>query len=135
MTKKTKLFRIKRTELTGDEHHTVDELYDYRMAYNALAVNAMPHLCAKSWKHSDGEPCFGGGWFVVYMDLPTGQVSNHYKAEHWGLFQCSEADSAPEWDGHDPQAALRRLLACPPMAANIGAHHKRTGHAGRKEVI
>lgn len=99
-------------ELRGnprDEYHTMEELYEYRMLYNALAVNAMPDRAVKSWRHSDGELCFGGGWFVVYLDLPTGQVSNHYKAEHWGLFRVPEAATAPEWDGHTPADAADRL--------------------------
>ena len=92
-----------------DDYHTMDELYEYRMLYNALAANAMPGRAVKSWRHSDGEPCFGGGWFVVYLDLPTGQVSNHYKAEHWGLFHIPEVPQAPDWDGHNPAEAADRL--------------------------
>lgn len=96
-------------EALRDEYHTLDELYEYRMLYNALAANAMPDRAVKSWRHSDGEKCFGGGWFVVYLTLPSGQVSNHYKAEHWDLFQVPEADLAPAWDGHTPAVAERRL--------------------------
>lgn len=92
-----------------DEYHTMAELYDYRMLYNALAANAMPGRAVKSWKHSDGEPCFGGGWFVVYLDLPTGQVSNHYRAEHWDLFKIPAVGVAPKWDGHTPEIAAERL--------------------------
>ena len=92
-----------------DEYHTMSELYEYRMLYNALAANAMPDRAVKSWRHSDGEECFGGGWFVVYLNLPTGQVSNHYRAEHWGLFRVPEVDRAPEWDGHTPHVAAERL--------------------------
>lgn len=93
-----------------DEYHTMDELYHYRMLYNALAANLMPESAVKSWRHSDGELCFGGGWFVVYLELPTGQVSNHYKAEHWDIFQIPEVKTAPEWDGHTPADAASRLL-------------------------
>ena len=92
-----------------DEYHTMEELYEYRMLYNALAANAMPDRAVKSWRHSDGETCFGGGWFVVYLHLPTGQVSNHYKAEHWDLFRVPEVEIAPEWDGHTPAVAADRL--------------------------
>lgn len=92
-----------------DEYHTMDELYEYRMLYNALAANALAHLAVKSWRHSDGELCFGGGWFVVYLNLPTGQVSNHYKAEYWDLFNVPEEDTAPEYDGHTPAEAAERL--------------------------
>lgn len=94
----------------GDDYHSIDELYAYRMAYHAIVANQNPHLCVKSWRHSDGEECFGGGWFVVYMTLPTGQVSNHYQAEYWELFDVEERDVAPEWDGHTPEDALDRLM-------------------------
>ena len=99
-----------KAEALRDEYHTMDELYEYRMLYNALAANAMPELACKSWRHSDGDLCFGGGWFVVYLTLPTGQVSNHYKAEHWDLFQVPAVELAPPYDGHTPQDAAQRLL-------------------------
>lgn len=98
-------------DMRRDEYHTMDELYEYRMLYNALAANTLAHLAVKSWRHSDGELCFGGGWFVVYLNLPTGQVSNHYRAEHWGLFNVPEVDTAPEYDGHTPAEAAERLRA------------------------
>jgi hypothetical protein len=63
----------------------------------------------KAWKHSDGEMCFGGGWFVVTMQLPTGQVSNHYEAQYWDLFAVREVECAPVWDGHTPAIAAERL--------------------------
>lgn len=103
-----------------DEYHTMDELYEYRMLYNALAANAMADRAVKSWRHSDGEKCFGGGWFVVYLNLPTGQVSNHYKAEHWGLFRVPEAELAPDWDGHTPAEAAKRLLRALNGVADTG---------------
>lgn len=99
---------------TSDGHHTFDELYDYRMLYNAHAAHgwlAAGIPVVKSWKHSDGDLCFGGGWFIVTATLPTGQVSNHYKAEHWGLFAVPEVDLPPEYDGHTPDDAAERLRA------------------------
>lgn len=97
-----------------DEHHTLAEIYDYRMLYNALAANAWAaegsYPVVKSWRHSDGELCFGGGWFIVVVTLPTGQVSNHYRAEHWSLFTVPEA-APPEYDGHTPRVAAERMRA------------------------
>ncbi|WP_029292241.1 hypothetical protein [Cellulomonas sp. HZM] len=96
----------------GDEHHTMDELYEYRMLYNAHAAHgwlAAGVPVVKSWQHSDGEPCFGGGWFIVVATLPTGQVSNHYAAEFWDLFTVPAVDLPPEYDGHTPQVAAGRL--------------------------
>jgi hypothetical protein len=72
----------------------------------------------KSWHHSDGEPCFGGGWFIVVAQLPSGQVSNHYKADDWTLFDVPERETGAPYDGHTPAIALERLLAAltPPPA-------------------
>jgi hypothetical protein len=96
-----------------DEHHTMTELYDYRMLYNAIAASgwaAAGGPAVKSWRHSDGELCFGGGWFVVVIELPTGQVTNHYAAEHWDLFKVPEG-APPEYDGHTPEEAADRMRA------------------------
>ena len=64
----------------------------------------------KSWRHNDGELCFGGGWFIVSAMLPTGLISNHYKEKDWDLFQVPEVEKALyEFDGHTPQDVLIRL--------------------------
>ena len=64
----------------------------------------------KSWRHSDGELCFGGGWFIVSAMLPTGLISNHYKAEDWDLFKIPEVEKALyEFDGHTSEDVLNRL--------------------------
>lgn len=98
----------------SDGYHTMSELYDYRRAYNALLFNEWArnetYPVCKSWKHADGEPCFGGGYFVVYAETPFGQVTNHYRSQHWELFSVPEVAMAPEYDGHTPQVALQRML-------------------------
>src|SRR5690606_12891515 len=73
---------------TSDGYHTFAELYHYRMLYNAALFNewaaAGLYDVHKSVRHSDGSTCFGGRWFVVYAQLPTGQISNHYEiATDW----------------------------------------------------
>jgi hypothetical protein len=104
----------------SDGYHTHRELYEYRMLYNAHAARgwlASGYPVVKSWRHSDGERCFGGGWFIVVASLPTGQVSNHYSEEHWSLFDVPEVARPPEYDGHTPADAAERLrcaLASPP---------------------
>jgi hypothetical protein len=99
---------------TSDGYHTFTELYAYRKAYNAILFNEWARLglndVHKSWRHSDGEPCFGGGWFIVVAQTPAGQISNHYEAPDWELFQVAERDRG-EWDGHTPSIALGRLLS------------------------
>ena len=101
-------------ETAADEHHSVRELYDYRMAYNSLLFNQWArdgkYEVHKSWRHGDGEKCFGGGWFIVSATTPYGQVTNHYSSEHWSRFHVPIRERAAEWDGHTPQQALDRLI-------------------------
>lgn len=94
----------------SDGYHTFNELYYYRMLYNAAFFNLLPkEWVHKSKRHHTGEECFGGGWFIVMANLPTGQVSNHYELKDWDLFQVPEKEFADEWDGHTPQEAAERL--------------------------
>ena len=94
----------------SDGYHTFNELYYYRMLYNAAFFNSLPkEWVHKSKRHHTGEECFGGGWFIVMAELPTGQISNHYELKDWDLFQIPEKEFADEWDGHAPQEAAERL--------------------------
>ena len=94
----------------SDGYHTFNELYYYRMLYNAAFFNLLPkEWVHKSKRHHDGEECFGGGWFIVMANLPTGQISNHYELKYWDLFKVPEKEIADEWDGHTPQEAAERL--------------------------
>lgn len=93
----------------SDGYHTFDELYDFRREYNAALVNTHVYPSHKSLRHSDGELCFGGGWFIVIIDLPTGQISNHYETKYWDEFDCEERERADKWDGHSEKDVLNRL--------------------------
>lgn len=93
----------------SDGYHTFDELYDFRREYNAALVNTHVYPCHKSLRHSDGELCFGGGWFIVMINLPTGQISNHYEVKYWNEFNCEERECAEPWDGHTEKDVLARL--------------------------
>lgn len=97
----------------SDGYHTFNELYRYRMLYNAAFFNELAKkgdikIC-KSHKHYDGEECFGGLWFIVMAELPTGQISNHYENRYWGLFNIPELETAWKWDGHTPNEAADRI--------------------------
>lgn len=110
--------------IEADEHHTMDELYEYRMLYNAHTAKRYQEMyegveggdrAMKSWLHHDGQPPFDkplGTWFIVCLRTAYGQVTNHYKGEHWDLFDIPEAERAPEWDGHSPAVAAERLRRC-----------------------
>lgn len=101
------------TENTSDGYHTFKELYEFRKLYNAGLFNEWSKQglfnVHKSWKHSDGKDCFGGGWFVVQATLPTGQITNHYEAKDWALFKCEQRSTADEWDGHTAEDVAKRL--------------------------
>lgn len=93
----------------SDGYHTFNELYDFRRAYNAALVNTGVWKAHKSHRHHDGELCFGGGWFIVMMETPFGQISNHYENKYWNEFHCNEKEFADEWDGHTEKDVLERL--------------------------
>jgi hypothetical protein len=104
------------TEETSDGYHTFKELYEFRKVYNAALFNEWANYdipkydVHKSWKHYDGELCFGGGWFIVVAILPTGQISNHYKAEDWDLFKIPIEDTVKyAFDGHDSNIVIDRI--------------------------
>ena len=108
-------------ELLNDKFHSFSELYQFRKIYNAALFNEwgerheyveqVKYDVHKSWRHNDGELCFGGGWFIVVAVLPTGQISNHYEAKDWDLFRIPETPTAKyEWDGHTSEDVLKRLM-------------------------
>jgi hypothetical protein len=106
--------QMKITEYTSDGYHTFKELYEFRKVYNAALFNEWAikeeYFVHKSWKHNDGELCFGGGWFIIVALLPSGQISNHYEAKDWDLFKILERPEAMfEFDGHTAQDVLNRI--------------------------
>ena len=100
-------------ENTSDGYHTFKELYEFRKLYNAVLFNEWvsqgKYDVHKSKKHSDGELCFGGGWFIVVAQLPAGQISNHYELKDWDLFKCEERELPATWDEHTEKDVLKRL--------------------------
>lgn len=116
----------------SDGYHTFDELYYYRMLYNANMVNLLvlcktgfPQLFTdfdviKSKKHYDNKPCYGGGWFIVVIKTPWGQISNHYKLEHWNNFKCREAKKAWKWDNHTMKESTERMIKLNNYICNNG---------------
>lgn len=98
----------------SDGYHTFNELYEYRLLYNAGMFSTWAELglydVHKSKRHSDGEIPFGdANWFIVMAELPTGQISNHYEMKDWDLFQIPEKEKANAWDGHTPKDVAERL--------------------------
>ena len=96
----------------SDGYHTFNELYDFRREYNAALVNSGVWKAHKSYRHHSGELCFGGGWFIVMIETPFGQISNHYENKYWDEFHCEEKEFADEWDGHTEKDVIERLKKC-----------------------
>ena len=96
----------------SDGYHTFNELYDFRREYNAALVNSGVWKAHKSYRHHSGELCFGGGWFIVMIETPFGQISNHYENKYWNEFHCEEKEFADEWDGHTEKDVIERLKKC-----------------------
>lgn len=98
----------------SDGYHTFNELYEYRLLYNASMFNELAkqnlYDVHKSRLHSDGTVPFGNpDYFIVVAELPTGQISNHYKMKDWDLFDIPVKDKANKYDGHSPKDVAERL--------------------------
>lgn len=100
---------------TSDGHHTFKELYRYRLLYNAALFNEWAKQgrfdVHKSYLHHDGTiPFEDPKWFIVVAELPTGQISNHYRvATDWDLFDIPTKRVCNVYDGHTPAAVAERL--------------------------
>lgn len=109
-----KSFHVTEEGHISDGHHTFQELYEYRLLYNAALFNEWAKLglydVHKSKLHHDGTVPFGDPkWFIVVAELPTGQISNHYRVTDWRLFQIPERELSNVYDGHTPGMVAERL--------------------------
>lgn len=94
----------------SDGYHTFNGLYKQRMILFAVLVKTYKNRAWKSWKHEDGEKCFGGGWFIVGIDTPAGTYTYHYEAKDWDKFDCQVLEKAKHWDGHN-ESDVERLFS------------------------
>jgi hypothetical protein len=101
----------------SDGFHTFNSLYNQRLCLWAALVRAYKDKAWKSRLHHDGEPCFGGDWFIVGITTPTGDYTYHYELKDWGLFDCKVLDKAPEFDGHTDKDVTRVLTLQPRHAS------------------
>lgn len=93
---------------TSDGYHTFNELYHHRAVLFSVIIKAFPDRAWKARKHHDGS--MYDGMFIVGIETPDGQATYHYDIEpYWDMFNCKELEYAPEWDGHTPDEAIRRI--------------------------
>lgn len=108
----------------SDGYHTMDELYDHRIALFIALAKAQDSISMeysasqdgresvwRSKNHSDGEPAFGGTWFVLGIGKKKGeQITYHLPIERWEETGFAETlEKAPEFDGHTSADVLNRL--------------------------
>jgi hypothetical protein len=98
----------------SDGFHTFNGLYEQRMILFAALVKAYKDKAWKSYRHEDGEYCFGGGWFIVGIDTPEGSYTYHYENKYWDMFDCVDLPKAKHWDGHTEADAETRLMSLEP---------------------
>ena len=119
------LTQVVSTEIENfsDGYHTFRDLYDHRVSLFAALVNQWGKTTDwdihKSWKHNDGLPCFGSGWFIVMAETPHGQISYHFEDTFWDMFCIPEKECANKWDGHTPEDVITRLRECANGVADI----------------
>ena len=93
---------------TSDGYHTFNELYHHRAVLFSVICNGHPDIAWKSKKHHDGT--MYDGMFIVGINTPEGPATYHYDVDpYWGMFRVKELETAPEWDGHTPDEAIRRI--------------------------
>ena len=99
----------------SDGYHTFNSLYEQRLYLTAALakVYGKKGLAWKSQHHEDGEPCFGGDWFLVGFDTPQGCFTYHYEMKYWDMFECEPLLFGKHFDGHTDKD-VPRLLSLEP---------------------
>lgn len=101
----------------SDGYHTFGELYHHRALLFASLCNMNNLYFWKSEKHADGT--MYPNMFIVGMSTPYGNATYHYDIDpYWDLFNCKILDNAPEFDGHTPDDAIRRIYTATMLMKN-----------------
>lgn len=94
----------------SDGYHTFNELYHHRAILFAVICDQFKNLAWKSKLHSD-ETMYDD-MFIVGINTPQGIATYHYNIEpYWDMFDVKELPKAPEWDGHTPDDAIKRIYS------------------------
>ena len=110
------VFVTSRHEIS-DGYHTMEDLYDHRCALFLLLCLRTPTL---AWWKPDGDE----GWFILFLELHSGQISYHMPAKYKGPVVAAKlAKGRGEWDKHDAKEVLARLeCEADVMALSVGDH-------------
>ena len=112
-----------------EESHTKEELYMFRMIYNAWAFLYMHKVLnlqgLRSTRHHPDNDELDEGWFIVQIQTSEGVVSNHYKKEYWDYFSfLPTSHTALHWDGYNSSDVLERLMST--FQTHAKANHRQS---------
>lgn len=107
----------------SDGYHTFGELYDHRISL-FIALMSMASArgldCGWSRNHSDGLPCFGGGWVIGWITTPSGRQARYHMEDSRPLLPGLERPVGSPWNGIeetlDALAELARTFAPAPSS-------------------
>lgn len=85
---------------------TLDEVYSERNTCVALIASMAEGLDLPIGIRPDEDD---PGWYILFIDLPTGQVSWHFQESEKPLFPYPLYTKA--WDGHSNEQKYERVLA------------------------
>ena len=97
----------------SDGYHTFNELYAHRVRLFSSLMHAYSALSWWSRKHSDGEEW--DGWVIAGITTPEGEITYHLPVEEIEFLpEGTELEFGKEWDGHEANDVLDRLLSLRP---------------------
>jgi hypothetical protein len=93
-------------EPTTPPTQTLDEALSAVYAERGNLVALLAALYPSCWNHGDPE---WPDWFVVYIELPTGQATWHVSPEDWWIFAFVPHSDTAIWDGHTTAEKYQRI--------------------------
>jgi hypothetical protein len=96
-----------------------DAAYTERNQCVALLAALFPSSLER---HPDSDTTWDDDWrWIVYIDLPTGQVSWHLHDSHLAIFHHVPRFQGRAWDGHTTEEKYKRVAAVAAQPRDLGA--------------
>lgn len=76
---------------------------------NCLVAALSKLFPASLERHPENEPYEDDWRWIVFIDLPTGQVCWHIHDSELPLFAHLQRNAGRKWDGHDREEKYRRV--------------------------
>lgn len=102
----------------SDGYHTFNELYHHRAVLFSVICRLFPERAWKSKLHDTGD--MFDGMFIVGIETEHGQATYHYDIDpYWDIFDVTELEKAPTYDGHTPNDAISRIATLGVLNNNV----------------